>query len=497
MSNSEEQKSYTQILKATSIFGGVQFFNILIAIIRSKAIAILLGPAGMGVAGLLTSTTGLISSLTNFGLGTSAVRNIAEAHSSNDTERIAKTIAVLRKLVWFTGSLGAILTLLLSQFLSEITFGNKDYTWSFVLLSITLLVNQLASGQNVILQGTRHLKYLALANILGSASTIFVALPLYYYYGQKGIVPATILMSLMGLVIANNFSSKVKFKKVEVGFFQTIQQGKEMMKLGFMLSLSALVSTFVSYLINIYISNSGNVADVGLYNAGFQIVGTYVGLIFSAMGTDYFPRLSGMGNDNVASNQLVNQQSEVAILIIGPIVLFFIVFINWGLLILYSDKFIAINEMVRWAALGTIFKAVSWPIGFIFLAKGDSRTFFWSELLSNFYVLVFNILGYSYFGLEGLGISYVFSYILFLIQVYFIAKVKYKFVFETSVLRIFFVQITLGLICFLIIKNVKEPYNYILSLVFLIVSIVYSVRVMNNFLKLRQIVNKLGRLLRR
>src|SRR5690554_1976404 len=88
----EQRSSYRQIVKATSLFGGVQFFQILISVVRSKFVAILLGPSGMGIVGLLTSTTGLITGLTNFGLGTSAVKNISEATATSDNERIASEI---------------------------------------------------------------------------------------------------------------------------------------------------------------------------------------------------------------------------------------------------------------------------------------------------------------------------------------------------------------------------------------------------------------------
>ena len=102
----EHRSSYRQIVKATSLFGGVQFFQIIISIVRSKFVAILLGPSGMGVVGLLTSSTGLITGLTNFGLGTSAVKNISEATATNDNERISTVILVMRRLLWVTGLLG-------------------------------------------------------------------------------------------------------------------------------------------------------------------------------------------------------------------------------------------------------------------------------------------------------------------------------------------------------------------------------------------------------
>ena len=108
MSNNKEFK---EGLKATSLFGGVQIFTILISIVKSKVVAVLLGPMGMGVNGLLDSTTHMIGGLTGLGLGVSAVKDISEAHTSGNIERIARTLTVLRKLVWLTGLLGLIVCL--------------------------------------------------------------------------------------------------------------------------------------------------------------------------------------------------------------------------------------------------------------------------------------------------------------------------------------------------------------------------------------------------
>ena len=186
---SEHQSTYRQIAKATSLFGGVQAFQIIITIIKSKFVAILLGPTGMGIVGLLTSTTGLITGLTNFGLGTSAVKDISEANGTQDEIRISTVISVMRRLVWLTGLLGALITLIFSPFLSQITFGNNEYTIAFIWLSITLLFNQLSTGQLVLLQGLRRLQDLAKANLLGSIIGLLITIPIYYIWGFKGIVP--------------------------------------------------------------------------------------------------------------------------------------------------------------------------------------------------------------------------------------------------------------------------------------------------------------------
>ena len=189
---------------------GFRSFKLLIGVIRSKFIAVLLGPAGMGIAGLLTATTGMIAALTNFGLGTSAVKSIASAHGSGDAFQIAKSATIFRRLVWLTGFWGLHITLIFSPWLSQITFGNKDFTWAFIFLSVTLLINQLSTGQSVLLQGTRKISYLAQAGIIGSILGLFTTVPLYYVYGVKGIVPGIIITSITTLFITGTLPANLK-----------------------------------------------------------------------------------------------------------------------------------------------------------------------------------------------------------------------------------------------------------------------------------------------
>ena len=484
----EQQSSYRQIMKATSIFGGVQAFNIIISIIRSKFVAVLLGPAGMGIIGLLTSTTGIIGSLTNFGLGTSAVKDIAAAFGTNDEKRIGIVVTVMRRMVWMTGLLGLIATALLSPWLSQLTFGNRNYTLAFIWLSVTLLLNQLSSGQLVLLQGMRELKHLAKANLSGSFIGLFVTLPLYYIWGIDGIVPGIIGTSMLSLLMSWYFSSKIKLEKTVLSNAQILGEGKNMLRMGFMISLSGLLAVGSSYIVRIFISRTGGVEQVGLYNAGFAIINTYVGLIFNAMATDYYPRLSAVAHDNKLCKKTINQQAEVALLILAPILIVFLIFINWVVILLYSKQFIGVSDMIYWAALGMFFKASSWSVAFIFLAKGTSKLFFWNELIVSIYFLGFNIIGYRLGGLYGLGISFAVSYALYLVQVYLISQIKFKFSFDRSFLIIFIVQFGLAMAGFLVVKFVDQPYNYILGITLIIMSCLFSVKELNKRLGLKNLL---------
>jgi O-antigen/teichoic acid export membrane protein len=471
---SSNTESYRKIFKSTSLFGGVQLFNIIIAVVKSKLVALLIGPSGMGILGLLTSALGSINSITSFGLGTSAVKTISSQIDACDVSKTSKLISVVKKVFFVTGLLGMILSLIVAPWLSELTFGNKDYTCAFRWLSITLLLQQLSSGQMAIMQGFQKLRYLAKANVIGSFIGFLIAIPIYYLWNNKGIVPVIIATSIISMIFTGYFSQKVNFKTTLVSWKDLLFHSKEMLTMGFSISMSGLIATFVSYITRIYINKTGGIEAVGLYNAGFAIISTYVGMIFTAMVTDYYPRLSKTSSDNKKCKELINQQAEIALLIISPILIIFLIFSKFLIVMFYSTKFIEVTDMITWAALGMYLKSVSWSISIVILAKGKSKLYFLNELIANSYILTFNLVGYYLAGLEGLGISFFISYLFYLIQVYLLAKIKYSFSFSPVFQKIGILTASLGIICFLLVKYTPSTFSMIIGTLSLIISATFS-----------------------
>ena len=99
------RSTHSQILKSTAIIGGASVINVLFAIVRNKAMAVLLGPQGVGLMGLYSSIADLTQTLAALGIQDSGVRQIAEAVGTGDTDRIARTATVLR---WVSVALGLV-----------------------------------------------------------------------------------------------------------------------------------------------------------------------------------------------------------------------------------------------------------------------------------------------------------------------------------------------------------------------------------------------------
>lgn len=408
---SKNRGEYRGVFKATAILGSVQLFNILIAVVRNKCISILLGPAGMGIMGLLTSATGTITGFTNLGITFSAIKNIASAYEKGDYTTLGKVLYVLQRCIWTTGLLGAIVCLSLCRQLSQWTFGNTDFTISFAFLSISLLLTQLTNGNLLILKGCRNINYYAKANVWGNFLSLFITVPLYFWLGIDAIVPALILFSISTFLCAYFYRSRLRLAQIrtERGEFKEIS--KDILIAGIAFSAAEFFPLIASFYIRTFISNNGGLTDVGLFSAGFAILNGYVGMIFTAMSTDYIPRLSAVSDDDHQSELVINQQIEMSILLLFPLIVLFVIFGKLMILILYSSQFYPMIEMIYWGGLGMLFKVPNWCFGCILIPKRESKAYFYFSILSALFYLGMNMLLYSVWGIKGLGISFLLSHI--------------------------------------------------------------------------------------
>ena len=458
----DTKTSYQQLLKTTSLFGGVQLGTVIIAIIRTKLIAVFLGPAGMGIIALLNSIINIISSFSGLGIEASAIKYIAADYKNEDVNTVSVTIAVVKKLALFTGIIGTLVMLFLSNWLSYITFGNDDQSLAIKLLSIVLLFKQLTVAELAILQGLRKMRFLAKANLCGNILGLLVSVPLYYFYKIDAIVPTIIAISLASFLVSFYYSKKVHFERKSATKSELLIESKRIVKLGIMLTISGLLTLLTTYLIQIYIGNQGGLAQVGFYNAGFTLLNSYVGIIFTVMSTDFFPRLASIIDESETVRTTVRQQSFLSILIITPIIILFLTLIPLIVKVVFTPQFAAIIPMVCYGILAMLFRAVSWSMGYILIAKGDAKMFLKTAIGFNTISLILNVLGYYFYGLEGLGISFLVYYLVHFFGLQIITKKRYDFYFDREFYQIYLICIAMCAVTFLFhyIPNPFLNYSY-------------------------------------
>lgn len=405
-------ETYGQILKSSVWVGGSSVLNIAIRIVRTKAMALLLGPAGFGLFGLYGSIESLTENLAGMGVNSSGVRQIAEAVGTGDTQRIAQTAAVLRRTSIILGMLGAVFLIAFSRQVSTLTFGNNSRSWDIRLLSIAVFFQLVSYGQGALIQGMRRIDDLAKMGVLGALFGALIGIPVVYFFREKGVVLSLVIVAATTIITSCWYSRKIKIHATSITASQIVQEAGALLKLGSVFMASGLMLTGIAYLIRILILRKIGFEATGLYQSAWTLGGLYVGFIIQAMAADFYPRLTASATDNTTCNRLVNEQVRVGLLLAGPGVIATLTFAPVIIALFYTAKFGAAVGILRWICLGTTLQVVTWPMGFIIVAKGRRAIFFWAELVCAAVYAALAWICVTSFGLNGAGIAF-FSYCVF------------------------------------------------------------------------------------
>ncbi len=384
--------------------------------------AVLLGPTGVGLMGVYNSIIGMVGTVASMGIGTSGTRQIAEACGAGDSERVARTVKTLRRTVWVTGVLGILIMVLGCTLFSKASFGTSTYALPIAILGITILLANIAVGQSCILQGTRRIGDLAKVSIIGALNGTVLSIPCYYFWGTDGIVPSLILTG--GAVLATSwwFARRVPLAPVEMAWRESWQGAGKLLHFGIPLMLSGLMGALSAYLIRVLLIREVGLDGVGIWQAAFNLSGALVGFVLAAMGTDYYPRLTAISGDNLRVNEEVNAQTEIALLLAVPGLAATIIFAPLVVSIFYSGKFDGAVDILLWSVYGIFGRVISWPLGFVLLAKGMGKTFFGTELFMNLFQIASLWLCVKAWGLSGAGIAFLLLYLTYTLLIYWVAR---------------------------------------------------------------------------
>jgi PST family polysaccharide transporter len=489
------KQNYGQILKSSALIGGSSVLNIAIGIVRTKVMAILLGPAGFGLMSLYGSILDLALSIAGMGINNSGVRQIAEAAGSGDSQRIARTAAVLRRTAVVLGILGAILLAAFSPQVSTFTFGTEQHAGAVALLALALFFRVVADGQGALIQGMRRIADLARMGVLGALLGAIISIVLVYALGEKGVAPSLVGGAAMGLTIAWWYSRKVRIQSPEMTHSQVTQEAGSLLKLGLAFMASGFLMMGAAYVVRMIIVRDVGLGAAGLYESAWTLGGLYVGIILKAMGADFYPRLVGVVNDDAECNRVVNEQAHVSLLLAGPGVIATLTFAPLVIALFYSAKFAEAVEVLRWICLGIALRVITWPMGYIIVAKNRQVLFVGAELAWAVVNVGLTWVCIRSFGLNGAGIAFFGSYVFHGLMIYPIVRGLTGFRWSAdnrSTGLLFVSSISFAFCSFYVLQPLLATGVGTLTT---ILSGVYSIRSLASLVSLDQIPRSMQRLL--
>ena len=359
--------------------GGAQAINYLVSLLRVKVVAVLLGPAGVGVIGLYTSATNLLGTVTGLGLQRSAVRTIAVAQGQGDEVAVASAIRMLRRLCWLTGILGWLACVALAVPLSRMMFKSTEHAWALAVLGGMLLLSAINGGQLALLRGLRRIGDIARVQVASAMVSTAVIIALFAWLRERGIVPVLLASAAVSLTTSWWFVRRIQVADVGMSWRRAITEAGPMVSLGITLMLSSTLTVLLEFYTRTLLSRGHGLDAVGIYQAAWALSGMFAGFVLTAMGTDFYPRLAAVIENRNAAAREINQQTEVGILLALPGLLVTLAFAKFVVWLLYSAKFAPAVDVLAWMTVGVFGRVVSWPMGYIQMAMNAKRWYLATE----------------------------------------------------------------------------------------------------------------------
>ncbi len=435
--------------------GSAAGVSLLLGMVRVKFAAVLIGATGVGLIASFAAVQGLVGNLASLGIQSSAVREIAAAVGKKDEQAIGRAVLTLRRICWLTGLAGMAVMMLLAPLLSHITFGHRNYALDIAALGIIILFGNLAGGQTALIQGMRRIGDMARADIIGAAFGTVAAIGFYTTLGLRGIIPTLVAVSAFQLALSWHFAQKVPVPKVELTIRQTFAEANGMVRLGLVFMTNGLMASAVAYATVALITQYEGTQAVGLYSAAFAISGMLVNFVLGAMGADYYPRLAVAAGDRAAMTRMVNEQTEIGLLLAMPGLLATLALAPWILQLFYTREFLGAVELLQWFILGCLGRVISWPLGYVMLALGRGKWYLLTEASFNLLHLALISLGLHILGIEGVAISFFMMYLVYTIAVYRVCNRLIGFRWTVECIRLSLVSLaTLGTI-FVIFQQIS------------------------------------------
>lgn len=374
--------------------------------------------------------------IAGLGLDSSGVKSIADPSASEDPKLRAAIVKALKRLCWVAGIAGWLMAAALSYPLSSWTFGSPDRALALAALGGAIFLGTLTAGRTAMIQGMRRIGDLAKLNILGAALSTVISIWLYATLGQEGIVPALIATAVVQFGLSALFAHRIRIIDVPQSWSESANYARDLISLGFAFMYGALLAAILGLIIRIFIIRTIDIEANGIYQAAWALSGLFASFIISAMGADFFPRLVAVSHNNPEINRIVNEQTEIGVLLALPGLLATLAFAPLIMYIFYSEDFLSGANLLPWLALGVFGQLITFPLGYIQRAKGKTAWIIASQTHLNVLHLVLAIALIPNFGVVAAAWAFTIATYVHGIVVFLIARRLSCFTWEKSTVEI-------------------------------------------------------------
>ncbi len=399
-------------------------FTLLSGIARSKILARLLGPVGLGLASEVTQVVTLGTAPGQIFAGPALTRLVAQAHQSGDRSRVDRVVGMTLGLSIVTTSvLGAVSTVAGRWLLPS--GAQAETQLLLALAAVAAVVNtvlNIASQAGIAAAHLRRMTVLSVASNLLSTVLVVVST---CYWGQTGQFAALVVAPLLVVPVSLRALARLGVTSRTVpAFTMDFDVLRQFVTLGLTNFIGVAVLQAALSLTRFALEQNGGPEWNGQFQAAWTIGGTYLGVVLSGLGSFVFPRYATATEDTVTT-EIANAERFV-LQLTPPLVLMAIAAREPVLHLLYDERFVPAASVLGVQLAGDICKTLSWVYAGPFLYRGMTRAFLFTETIGSLLLGVLALLLVPRLGLIGTGYAYLVTYVIYLVVTWWVVRRSFK-----------------------------------------------------------------------
>lgn len=401
------------LVKVFSLSGVSTVVKLITGLIRTKIVALLLGPGGIALISQMNNTIDLFSRISNGGITTGVTKYIAEFRSSKDEFR--NILSNSLKIILIFSTLTGFVLIVFSGYLARIILTDISYKSIFVIYGILIILFSLNRLLLAIINGNKDFTSFIKINIISNIVILIYSIGLIYYFGIYGALLSMVTSQsiIIGITVFVIFKKPWFKKKNFKGNFNS----------GILKKLSgfSLLTVFTFFLgpiatitIRSYIIKDISIDAAGYWSGVTRISGLVLMVVSQALTIYLIPRFSELTSKLKIRKEIINTYKLVIpLLLVSFTAIYFLR--DFIINILFSSEFKPMGELFLFQFIGDFFRIVSWIISIQLIAKAMIKLTIITEVSFNLIYLGLSIYCIKTFGLIGVVYAWSINYFLYLI----------------------------------------------------------------------------------
>ena len=351
---------------------------------RTKILAVLFGPQGIGLLGLLQAAMSTATLAVGVGVDGIGARELARALATSPGDVPAIRAAMTRGVLLLAATGGAISAVLFGVFAEQFGFGEVGI-WAAV-LGLGVLASVMAANGRGALAGHGRVAALAQASIAAAVLAVVVVVPLSGLAPTPAVVLACIAVPVVQWFAVAGWARGLP-GVTAVSLREALVRALGLARMAGPFFFASVLPAVGQFGIRAVAANGFTQHDVGLFQASLALSTTAAGVLASGVGPSLVPRLAAAYADPVAFNGVLTSQVRVYLSLFAPIVLVTESAPELILRLLYSEAFIGGADQLCWQMVGEVFRLPIWAMSAALFARGRGGAYLLVEIVQ----LVLNV----------------------------------------------------------------------------------------------------------